>query len=45
MEYFVIVLLSSLVYLLVDNYVAIFRVDVANKTVYVVTVQYQGRNL
>jgi len=31
--------------LLIDNYIAIFRPDEANKTVYVVTVQYQGRNL
>ncbi len=31
--------------LLVDNYVAIFRIDEANKTVYVVTIQYQGRHL
>lgn len=31
--------------LLVDNYVAIFRIDEAKKTVYIVTVQYQGRNL
>ena len=31
--------------LLIDNYIAIFRVDEINKTVYVVTVQYQGRNL
>lgn len=31
--------------LLVDNYIAIFRIDEAHKTVYVVTIQYQGRNL
>ena len=31
--------------LLIDNYIAIFRVDEAQKTVYVVTIQYQGRNL
>ncbi len=31
--------------LLVDNYIAIFRIDELNKTVYVVTIQYQGRNL
>lgn len=30
--------------LLVDNYVAIFRIDEKEKTVWVVTVQYQGRN-
>lgn len=31
--------------LLIDNYVAIFRIDEKEKTVYVVTVQYQGRNI
>lgn len=31
--------------LLIDNYIAIFRIDESNKTVYVVTVQYQGRNI
>ena len=31
--------------LLVDNYLAIFRIDELSKTVYVVTVQYQGRNI
>ena len=31
--------------LLIDNYVAIFKIDEQNKTVYVVTVQYQGRNI
>ena len=31
--------------LLVDNYIIIFRIDEAHKTVYVVTIQYQGRNL
>jgi len=31
--------------LLIDNYVAIFKIDEYHKTVYVVTVQYQGRNL
>lgn len=31
--------------LLMDNYLAIFRIDEAAKTVYVVTIQYQGRNL
>ncbi len=31
--------------LLVDNYIAIFRIDEANKIVYVVTIQYQGRNI
>jgi len=31
--------------LLVDNYIAIFRIDEPRKIVYVVTIQYQGRNL
>ncbi len=31
--------------LLIDNYIAIFKIDEATKTVYVVTVQYQGRDL
>ena len=31
--------------LIVDNYIAIFRIDEEAKKVYVVTVQYQGRNL
>ena len=31
--------------LIVDNYIAIFRVDEEEKKVYVVTVQYMGRNL
>ena len=31
--------------LLVDNYVAIFKIDINAKKVYVVTVQYQGRNI
>lgn len=31
--------------LLIDNYIAIFRIDEPHKTVYVVTIQYQGRNL
>jgi plasmid stabilization system protein ParE len=31
--------------LLIDNYIAIFRIDENTRTVYVVTVQYQGRNL
>ena len=30
--------------LLIDNYIAIFRIDEPDKTVYVVTIQYQGRN-
>ncbi len=30
--------------LLIDNYVAIYRIDKKKKTVWVVTVQYQGRN-
>ena len=31
--------------LIIDNYIVIFRIDEINKIVYVVTVQYQGRNL
>lgn len=31
--------------LLIDHYIVIFRVDETDKTVYVVTVQYQGRSL
>ena len=31
--------------LLIDNYIVIFRIDEPNKTVYVVTIQYLGRNL
>lgn len=31
--------------LLIDNYIVLFRVDEGTKTVYVVTIQYQGRNL
>ena len=31
--------------LIIDNYIAIFRIDETCKIVYVVTVQYQGRNL
>lgn len=31
--------------LLIDNYIAIFKIDKNTKKVYVVTVQYQGRNI
>lgn len=31
--------------LLIDNYIAIFRIDELQKTVFVVTIQYQGRNV
>lgn len=31
--------------LLIDNYIAIFKIDEQKKTVYIVTVQYQGRDL
>lgn len=31
--------------LLIDNYIAVFRVDEVHKTVYVVTIQYQERDL
>ena len=30
--------------LLMDHYIAIFRIDEVGKTVYVITIQYQGRN-
>ncbi len=31
--------------LIIDNYIAIFRIDDEEKTVYIITIQYQGRNL
>lgn len=31
--------------LLIDNYIAVFRIDETDKIVYVVTIQYQGRNI
>lgn len=31
--------------LLIDNYIAIFKIDEKRKIVIVVTIQYQGRNL
>lgn len=31
--------------LLIDNYIAIFKIDEKNKIVNVITIQYQGRNL
>lgn len=31
--------------LIIDNYIAIFKIDESKKKVYVITVQYQGRNL
>jgi len=31
--------------LIIDNYIAIFRIDETEKKVYVITLQYQGRNL
>lgn len=31
--------------LLMDHYIAVFRIDEAGKTVYVITIQYQGRYL
>jgi addiction module RelE/StbE family toxin len=31
--------------LIIDNYIAIFRIDNKTKTVYIVTIQYHGRNL
>lgn len=30
--------------LLIDNYVAVFKIDDSNKTINIVTIQYQGRN-
>ena len=31
--------------LVIDNYLAIFKIDKASKKVFVLTVQYQGRNI
>ena len=31
--------------LLIDNYIVIFRIDESQKIVYVITIQYQGRNI
>ena len=31
--------------LIIDNYLVVFRIDEKKKIVYVITVQYQGRNL
>lgn len=31
--------------LLIDNYIAIFRIDETTKTVTIVTIQYHGRNM
>ena len=31
--------------LIIDNYIEIFKIDESKKKVYVITVQYQGRNL
>ena len=31
--------------LLIDHYIAIFKIDEKKKTVYVVTVQYQGKDI
>lgn len=31
--------------LLIDSYIAIFRIDDICKTVHVITIQYQGRNI
>ena len=30
--------------LLIDNYLAIYKIDDKNKIVYIITVQYQGQN-
>lgn len=31
--------------LIIDNYITIYRIDEETKTVHIVTIQYQGRNL
>ena len=31
--------------LLIDHYIVVFKIDEKNRNVYVVTVQYQGRNI
>ncbi len=31
--------------LLIDNYIVIFRIEETSETVYLITIQYQGRNL
>lgn len=31
--------------LLIDNYIVIFKIDESHKTVFVITIQYQGRNI
>lgn len=31
--------------LIIDNYIAIFKIDKQHKKVFIITVQYQGRNL
>ena len=31
--------------LIIDNYIAIFKIDKSKKKVFVVTVQYQGKNI
>lgn len=31
--------------LIIDNYIAVFRIDESSKTVYVITIQYQGQNM
>ena len=31
--------------LLIDNYLAIFRINESQKTVHIITIQYQGRNI
>ena len=31
--------------LLIDNYIAIFHIDELHKTVYIITIQYHGRDL
>lgn len=31
--------------LIIDNYIAIFKIDYENRKVYIITIQYGGRNL
>ena len=31
--------------LMIDNYIAIYRIDEKQKTVFVITIQYQGKNI
>ena len=31
--------------LIIDNYLVVYKIDEKSKTVYIVTIQYQGRNI